>query len=109
MVETLSGREAPMELDSKIREVFIENLRRAMYERRMTQVGLVQRSGVPRATLSNIIRGNDFKLSTLCKLADALGIEPGLMLMARPETKPNAPSTADTILALAELLRGSKS
>ena len=79
-----------MDHADKVREVFVDNLRRALYERRMTQLDLVRRSGVPRATLSNILRGRDFKVTTLCKLAEAFGIEPGLMLMVRPEGEKTA-------------------
>lgn len=51
---------------------FPATLRRAMDKRALTQEGLSEVSGVSQATIGNILRGSDPRLSTLRRLVAAL-------------------------------------
>ena len=55
------------------------------FEKGLTQAGLAQRSGVPRPNLSLIEQGaRDVTVSTVRRLADALGIRAGILVDGIP-------------------------
>ncbi|HET7445324.1 MAG TPA: helix-turn-helix transcriptional regulator [Solirubrobacterales bacterium] len=58
-----------------------ENLRAVRDEKELTQEQVAQRSGVQAGEISRIERGQrDPQVSTLLKLAKALGVKPGQLL-----------------------------
>lgn len=62
-------------------DVLSSNLRRLMYEQHLTQQELGDRAKVQRSAVSLILSGTDLRISTLEKLANALGVEAGYLLM----------------------------
>jgi transcriptional regulator with XRE-family HTH domain len=54
-----------------------ERLRDVRISRYLSQRMLAERSGVSRATIARLERGEEAHFETLWKLAEALGVEPG--------------------------------
>ena len=60
----------------------MQGLKEARVEAGLTQEQLAEKSGVSRATIANIERGSQafLKSSTIIKLADALKLDPSVLL-----------------------------
>jgi transcriptional regulator with XRE-family HTH domain len=58
----------------------VPGLLRWRVERAMTQADLAAASGVDRTTIARLERGSSAKMETIRRLAEALKVEPGLLL-----------------------------
>lgn len=58
-------------------------------QQRMTQKDLAQKIGMSEAGLGNIIRTGSPTLTTIKKIADGLGVDPLVLLMAGEEEQPS--------------------
>jgi transcriptional regulator with XRE-family HTH domain len=56
--------------------VTLPRLRQLRIERALSQRDLCERSGVTQTTIVNAEKGKETRVSTLRKLADALGVDP---------------------------------
>ncbi len=69
--------------------VFYQNLRAWRFHRGLTQAGLAESSGISRPNLAALERGRrECTLSTLYRLAHALGISAGVLLDQSPPGSP---------------------
>ena len=66
--------------------LFCSNLKMAMHQRGISQKEVAALSGLTEAQVSRYIRGScEPGLRTLCRLADALGISPAILLCPAAE------------------------
>lgn len=86
-------------------EVPVQNLRRLMFEQHMSQEKLAETAKMERSSISLILSGSDFRMSTLSKLAKGLGVEPWALLTKHPvETTSTVEPTEDIAKALRLLM-----
>ena len=92
--------------------IVVENIRRLMYDQHMSQTTLAARAPMQRSAVSMILNGADFRLSTLAKIAGALGVEPFTLLMphsAQPvQADAHKLSVVEAIATLLEQAKGGK-
>lgn len=85
-------------------EVPVDNLRRLMFDQHMSQEKLAAASGIERSSISLILSGSDFRMSTLLKLAKGLGVEPWTLLTKHPVAHADIADPAQDIAKALHLL-----
>lgn len=74
----------------KLQQIVGENIKTLRISQSLTQVDLADKAGIHRAMLGHIERGErNISLSTLEKIANALGIEPNILLTDEERKKKN--------------------
>jgi transcriptional regulator with XRE-family HTH domain len=71
-----------------LKEIMAMNLRRKRHDQHMTQEELAERAGLSTRYVGAIERGDvSASVTVLGKIAEALGVEPGDLLLRRPGRK----------------------
>ena len=71
-----------------LKEIMAMNLRRKRHDQHMTQEELAERAGLSARYVGAIERGDvSASVTVLGQIAEALGVEPGDLLLRRPSRK----------------------